>query len=216
MSTNVGIIGSGSVAKILGEGFIKYGYQVMLGTRDAGKLADWASGHSKEVAAVGSFADAAAFGDIIVLAVKGTAVLDVLSKIEAASLDGKTVIDATNPISGEPPENGVLKYFTSLEKSLMEKLQEAHLGAHFVKAFNIVGGAFMVDPDFESKPTMFICGNEPAAKAEVVDILDKFGWEVEDFGGVESARAIEPLCMLWCIPGMLEGKWSHAFKLLKK
>ncbi|MBK5278144.1 MAG: DNA-binding protein, partial [Bacteroidia bacterium] len=65
------------------------------------------------------------------------------------------------------------------------------------------------------KPTMFICGNDNEAKKAVTTILDQFGWETADFGLVESARAIEPLCMLWCIPGMVRNEWQHAFKLLK-
>jgi predicted dinucleotide-binding enzyme len=128
---------------------------------------------------------------------------------------GQTVIDATNPIADEPPQNGVLRFFTSLNDSLMERLQRAAPDAHFVKAFSCIGNAYMVNPDFHGqKPTMFICGNDPAAKAEVTEILIKFRHEVADMGGVEGARAIEPLCILWCIPGFLRGQWSHAFKVL--
>jgi predicted dinucleotide-binding enzyme len=97
----------------------------------------------------------------------------------------------------------------------MEQLQIAFPEANFVKAFNSVGNAFMIDPKFESKPTMFICGNNENAKLEVSAILNKIGWESADFGKVQSARAIEPLCMLWCIPGILNNEWKHAFKLLK-
>jgi hypothetical protein len=131
------------------------------------------------------------------------------------NLNNKTVIDATNPIADAPPTNGVLKYFTTLDKSLMEELQETVPDANFVKGFNSVGNAFMVNPSFESKPTMFICGNNEYAKKEVSVIIDQFGWETADFGMAESARAIEPLCMLWCIPGLSDNKWTHAFKLLK-
>jgi predicted dinucleotide-binding enzyme len=76
----------------------------------------------------------------------------------------------------------------------------------------------MVNPDFgtDTKPTMFICGNNVDAKKKVSEILEKFGFEVEDMGMVESARAIEPLCILWCIPGFLRNEWAHAFKFLKK
>jgi predicted dinucleotide-binding enzyme len=97
----------------------------------------------------------------------------------------------------------------------MEQLQNAFPEANFVKAFNCVGNAFMIDPKFESKPTMFICGNNDNAKLEVAALLEEVGWESADFGKVQSARAIEPLCILWCIPGMLNNQWSHAFKLLK-
>jgi predicted dinucleotide-binding enzyme len=210
----IGILGSGVVAKTLGAGFLKHGYSVMLGTRDAGKLAEWQAGDGAG-AAVGSMAEAAAFGDAVVLAVKGTAARAALELAGAEHIAGKTVMDAANPIADAPPVNGVLQFFTTINRSLMEDLQEAFPAANFVKAFSSVGSAFMVNPNFESKPTMFICGNDEGAKAEVKQILDQFGWETGDFGMVEAARAIEPLCMLWCIPGFRENSWTHAFKLLK-
>ncbi|MBD3637634.1 MAG: NAD(P)-binding domain-containing protein [Crocinitomicaceae bacterium] len=214
MKKKIGIIGSGAVAQSLGTGFLKHGYKTMLGTRDPVKLKDWLLENSG--AEVGSFEDTAAFGDIIVLAVGGSVAQNALGIADLENLEGKTVIDATNPIAKEAPENGVLKFFTDLNHSLMESLQDYAPKVNFVKAFNSVGNAHMVDPDFESTPTMFICGNNEKAKKEVEQILKDFGWEVEDMGGAESARAIEPLCILWCIPGMLRQEWSHAFKLLKK
>lgn len=214
MRKKIGILGSGTVAKSLGAGFLKHGYDLMAGTRDPSKLKDWVKGAGSG-SRVGTFEETAAFADIVVLAVKGTAAKSALELAGAGSLVGKTVIDATNPIADDPPENGVLKFFTDINRSQMEILQEEYPSAHFVKAFSCVGSHFMVDPPFASKPTMFICGNEEGAKAEVQEILDVFGWETEDMGGVESARAIEPLCMLWCIPGFRENRWSHAFKLLK-
>jgi predicted dinucleotide-binding enzyme len=210
----IGIIGSGVVAQTLGSGFLKHGYKVMLGTSDKSKLAEWQKSTGYD-ALSGSFAETAKFGEIIVLAVKGTIAKKVLGLMGHENLHGKTIIDATNPIADAPPVNGVLKFFTTLDRSLMEELQEAVPDANFVKAFNSVGNAFMVNPSFESKPTMFICGNSENAKKEVSLILDKFGWETADFGMVESARAIEPLCMLWCITGLTKNEWMHAFKLLK-
>lgn len=211
----VGILGSGDVAKSLAGGFVKHGHQVMLGTRDAGKLIDFVSG--LDGAQTGSFADAAKFGEMLVLAVKGTAALQALQTAGAANLADKPVIDTTNPIAEAPPTNGVLKFFTSHDQSLMERLQSALPDAHFVKAFNSVGNATMVDPQFAGgKPTMFICGNDDSAKAAVRGVLDQFGWEAADMGKAEAARAIEPLCMLWCIPGFLRNDWFHAFKLLQR
>ncbi len=210
----IGIIGSGVVAKTLGEGFLKHGYQVMLGTRNANKLAEWLNTEGGGANA-GTFSEAAAFGDIVILAVKGTVAKSALDLADVENLKGKTVIDATNPIADAAPVNGVLKYFTEMNHSLMEQLQAAFPEARFVKAFNSVGSAFMVNPSFESKPTMFICGNNKEAKSEVKEILTQFGWETADFGMVESAGAIEALCMLWCIPGIAKNEWSHAFKLLK-
>jgi len=210
------VLGSGDVAKALAAGFIKHGHQVTLGTRDTGKLKDFLAQHKGAQAA--SFADAAKFGDLVVLAVKGTVALDALKAAGAANLAGKAVIDATNPIADAPPENGVLKYFTDLDQSLMERLQKAFPDVHFVKAYNSVGNARMINPEFPggAKPTMFICGNDDKAKAVVRGINDQFGWETADMGKAEAARAIEPLCMLWCILGFTHNEWTHAFKLLHK
>ena len=211
----VGVLGSGDVAKSLAGGFIKHGHQVMLGTRDAGKLKDFVAQH--QGAQAGSFADAAKFGELVVLAVKGTVALDALKAAGGANLAGKPVIDATNPIADAPPENGVLKFFTDINQSLMERLQKAFPDAHFVKAYNSVGNARMVNPQFPGgKPTMFICGNDDKAKAAVRGINEQFGWETADMGKAEAARAIEPLCMLWCILGFTQNEWTHAFKLLHK
>jgi len=209
----VGIIGSGDVAKVLGSGFLKHGHEVKMGTRSAEKLSDWKK--QSPTGVVGSVADAAKFGEVVVLAVKGTAAADALRAAGAGNLAGKTVIDVTNPIADAPPVNGVLKYFTSLDESLMERLQREFAAVRFVKAFNSVGNAFMVDPQFKGgRATMFICGNDEAAKKTVSAIIDQFGWDVADMGSVEAARAIEPLCILWCLPGFLRNDWAHAFKLV--
>ena len=211
----IGVLGSGDVAKALAGGFLKHRHEVTVGTRSPAKLADWVAKNPK--AAVASFADAAKFGELVVLAVKGSVAADALRAAGAGNLAGKIVIDATNPIADVPPVNGVLRFFTNLEESLMERLQREFAGAHLVKAFNSVGNAWMVNPQFAGgKPTMFICGNDAAAKKTVTGILDQFGWETADMGAAEAARAIEPLCILWCIPGLLHNEWSHAFKLLTK
>jgi len=210
----IGILGSGIVAQVLGSGFLNHGHEVMIGTRDAGKLSEWKA-KGNEQARVGSMEEAAGFGDILVLAVKGT-VAESLVKPLASLLAGKTVIDATNPISDTAPENGVMKFMTDLNRSLMEKLQALAPSANFVKAFSCVGSHLMVSPNLPGgKPTMFIAGNSEKARKEVSDILVMFGWEVEDLGMAEAARAIEPLSMLWCIPGFIRNDWTHAFKVLR-
>jgi predicted dinucleotide-binding enzyme len=196
----------------LAAGLLKHGHDVTLGTRTASKLADWIVKHPK--GRIASFADAARVGELVILAVKGSAASEVLGAAGAANLAGKTVIDVTNPIADEPPVNGVLKFYTSLDESQMERLQREFPEARFVKAFNSVGNALMVNPQLNGKPTMFICGNDDAAKRPVLAILEQFGWEVADMGRAEAARAIEPLCMLWCIPGFLRNEWTHAFKVL--
>ena len=209
----IGILGSGDVAKALAGGFLKSGHEVMLGTRTMVKLASWVQKNPR--ARTGSFADAAQFGDMVVLAIKGTAASEAIRAAGPANLARKTVMDVTNPIADAPPVNGVIKFFTTLDESLMERLQKEFPEVHFVKAFNSVGNAFMVNPQFKGgKPTMFICGNEDAAKKTVAGIVEQFGWEVSDMGRAEAARAIEPLCMLWCIPGFLRNDWAHAFKMV--
>jgi predicted dinucleotide-binding enzyme len=212
----VAILGSGTVGEVLAGGFLKNGHEVMRASRDPQKLAGWKE-KAGERASTGTFAEAAAWGDAVVLAVKGSAAEEVISIAGEANLAGKTVLDATNPIAEAPPENGVLRFFTGPNESLMERLQKQAPEARFVKAFSCVGNAWMVDPDFGGqKPTMFICGDSAEAKAQAQEILAQFGWETADMGASTAARAIEPLCMLWCIPGFRENRWSHAFKLLRK
>lgn len=207
----VGVLGSGDVAKTLAAGFVKHGHAVVIGSRDPNKLADWAAKNPK--AKAGTFAEAAQHGEVVVLAVKGIAAAEALKL--AGELAGKVVMDACNPIAEAPPVNGVLKFFTTLDDSLMERLQKQAPKARFVKAFNSVGNALMINPKLPAKPTMFICGNDDAAKKTVAGILDQFGWEAEDMGKAEAARALEPLCILWCIPGFLRNDWAHAFKVLR-
>ncbi|HZS26721.1 MAG TPA: NAD(P)-binding domain-containing protein [Candidatus Angelobacter sp.] len=205
----VAVLGSGVVGITLAKGFEKHGYPVVMGTQHPEKKVDW-NGQ------VTTFAAAAQQAEILVLAVKGGVAEDVVKTV-APHTSGKTVIDATNPIAEAPPQNGVLKFFTTMDNSLMERLQRLVPQANFVKALNSVGNGLMINPEFKGgPPTMFICGNNDQAKAEVAAILKKFGWETEDMGAAEAARAIEPLCMLWCIPGFAKNQWNHAFKLLRQ
>lgn len=207
----VGVLGTGDVGKVLARGFKKHGHDVRIGSREGNKLAQWSS---ESGIAEGTFAAVTEGVDIVVLAVGG-AVAETVVRGLGAALDGKVVIDATNPIGG-PPVNGILQFFTGPNDSLMERLQAAAPGARFVKAFSCVGNAFMVNPTFPGgAPTMFIAGNDDAAKKVVMGVLQQFGWDVEDIGKAEGARAIEPLCQLWCAPGLQRGQWTHAFKLLR-
>lgn len=209
----VGILGSGVVAKALAVGFKQHGDDVMVGSRSPEKLADWAR---EQGVATGDFAATAAFGEVVVLAVAGTAAEQALALAGDRHLAGKVVVDTTNPIAEDEADRGVLRYFTGPNESLMERLQKAHPDARFVKAFNSVGNAFMVNPNFAGgPPTMFICGNDAAAKRTVGEILTRFGWAHEDAGFAESARPIEALCQLWCARGFLQNQWAHAFQLLK-
>jgi hypothetical protein len=210
----IGVLGSGAVGETLANGFLKKGEEVMRGSRDPDKLSDWKAKAGSR-ASSGTFAATAAYGELVVLAVKGSAAEEAVRACGSA-LSGKPVIDTTNPIADEKPDGAVLRFFTSANESLMERLQKVAPEAHFVKAFSCVGNTLMVDPHLkQGSPTMFICGNDARAKQRVQQVLEQFGWEWADMGEAPAARAIEPLCMLWCIPGFREGSWGHAFKLLR-
>ncbi len=211
--TRIGILGSGEVGKTLAKGLKGHGYDVRIGSRTGGKLDAFTdtSGIPND-----DFAGIAEWAEGLVLAVAGRAAVEALDGAGRANLTGKCIIDATNPIEVSPPEDGVLRFFTGPNESLMEQLQAAFPDAHFVKAFNSVGHAKMVNPSYAGgPPTMFYCGNDLSAKQAVAKILTAFGWEPWDMGTAKAARAIEPLCMLWCIPGFREHSWTHAFKMLR-
>jgi len=210
----IGVLGSSVVGQVLSDGLLSKGHDVARGSRDPAKLQAWAAAAGPRARAA-TFADAAAFGELVVLAVKGTGAVAVVESC-ARQLAGKAVIDTTNPIADAPPVNGVLPFFTGPGESLLERLQAKVPAARFVKAFSCVGNALMVDPKLPGgPPTMFLCGNDEGARRQVGGVVRELGWDVEDLGAAEAARAIEPLCMLWCIPGFRQNRWRHAFKLLE-
>ena len=210
----IGVLGSGAVGTTLAGGFAAHGHEVMIGSRDPAKLADFIR-QNRGVRA-GTPEETAKFAELGLLAVKGAAAAAMVHAAGAANLAGKAMIDATNPLADAPAVKGVIRFFTSLDESLMERLQKEFPQIRFVKAFNSVGSVRMVNPVYAAgRPSMFICGNDQPAKALVGRLLDQLGWETEDMGEVEAARAIEPLCILWCIPGLRQNQWTHAFKLLK-
>jgi hypothetical protein len=214
----IGIIGSGIVGQVLGKSFLSEGHEVMLGTRTPYKIEVVKWKDENQTGRSGTLEDTATFGELIVLATMGEAAENAIRLAGLKNFSGKTVIDVTNPIDNSAlPDNGVIRFFTGPNESLMEKIQALLPDAHIVKAFNSVGNTMMYKPKYtEGKPSMFICGNNAEAKKTTEQILESFGWETEDMGSVEAARAIEPLCILWCIPGFIRNQWTHAFKLLKK
>ncbi|MGI8951949.1 MAG: NADPH-dependent F420 reductase [Chitinophagaceae bacterium] len=211
----IGIIGSGQVGQTLAKAFKSEGNEVMLGTRNTLKEEVVKFKNENDKIKIGTFEQTASYGEIIVLAVAGAAASEAVKLGGINNFDNKIVIDTTNPIANEPPVNGVLKFFTDLNESLMERIQNLIANAKVVKAFNSVGNTLMYKPSLKEKPTMFICGNDDEARKTVSKILENFGWEVADMGKAEAARAIEPLSILWCIRGFINNKWNHAFKLLK-
>ena len=210
----IGVIGSGVVGQVLAAGFLRHGHQVMLGTRDPQKpgIQKWLKEHKG--AQAGTFAETARFADLAVLATMGSGAENAIRLAGPDNLAGKVILDTTNPIAG-PPVDGVLPFSTGPNESLGEKVQAAAPQSHVVKAFNSVGNAQMVNPHYEQgTPTMFYCGNDSGAKAKVAEILTQFGWEPFDCGAITASRALEPLCILWCLPGFLRNQWNHAFKVL--
>ena len=213
----VGVLGSGLVGRVLGAGYLKYGHGVMLGTRNPAKaeVEQWLRENPRGSA--GTFQQAAEFGELIVLCTLGRAAEEAIALAGPANFAGKTVMDTTNPIADTPPVQGVLAFTTGRNESLGEKIQARLPQAHVVKAFNSVGGGRMINPRYQpGTPTMFLCGDNAQAKAHVSEIVEQFGWEPFDCGGIIASRAIEPLCMLWCIPGFARNQWTHAFKLLTR
>jgi len=209
----VGVVGSGEVGQALAAGLARHGYEARIGTRTPGKLSAFSRGTGIPAA---SFSEVAAWAEAIVLAVAGTAALSALGQAGQGALAGKLVVDVTNPITDDPPQDGVIRYFTGPNESLMEQLQATYPDACFVKAFNSVGSALMVNPELRGgKPTMFYCGDDPEAKRVVAGIIEQFGWSGEDMGRGIAARALEPLAILWCIPGFLHDDWMHAFQVLR-
>jgi predicted dinucleotide-binding enzyme len=217
----IGILGSGDVGRTLGVGFAGLGHEVTLGTRDPGqqKLKDWVIKAGPR-ASTGTFAQAATFGEVVVLAVLGAAVENAVKLAEPRNLDGKVVMDTTNPLDlagvdfakGVPP-----KMFVGTADSLGERVQRWLPQAKVVKVLNTVGHAHMVKPSFpDGPPDMFICGDDAAAKQTVTSLLKDLGWPAIDIGGIEAARYLEALAMVWISYYFRTGTGNHAFRLLRK
>ncbi|MHB1835053.1 MAG: NADPH-dependent F420 reductase [Solirubrobacteraceae bacterium] len=215
--TRVGVLGSGEVGRRLAAGFASRGHGVMLGTRDPEKddLREWLAGEGAGIG-IGGFAETAAHGELLVLAVLGDAAQDVIAQAGPEHFSGKAVIDAMNPLDfsggwGVPPKLSI-----SGEDSLGERVQRTLPDARIVKAFNTIGNAFFVDPHFSAgTPTMLIAGDDEDAKRAVIDVLADFGWsDVVDIGGIEGSRELEAICIAWVKIGGRRGAWDHGFSLL--
>lgn len=210
----IGVLGTGDVGRALGNGFIATGHDVKMGSRSADNevALEWAR-EAGGKASVGTFADAAEFGELIVFATKGAANPDVVAAAGAGKFAGKVVIDATNPLdfsTGEPD------LAIKGDDSGGEALQRSLPGAKVVKAFNIVNYALMYQPDLPGgPPDMFIAGDDAAAKETVTKILADFGWPAIDIGGIRSSRWLEAMMMAWVMAGMATQNWRQAFKLLQ-
>jgi 8-hydroxy-5-deazaflavin:NADPH oxidoreductase len=211
----VAVLGTGEVGKSLGNAFLALGHEVRMGARDASneKAVAWAA-NAEGQASAGTFADAAGFGEIVVLATLGSAVQQVLQAAVAQACAGKLVIDTTNPLDFS---QGSPRLAIGHTDSGGEQVQRLLPAANVVKAFNTVGNALMFRPSLPGgPPDMFICGNDEASKERVTALLLDFGWRTIDLGTIESSRYLEPMCMVWVVFGLRSKGWNHAFKLLRK
>jgi predicted dinucleotide-binding enzyme len=212
----VGMLGTGDVGKALGTAFIALGHEVRMGSRDAAnpRATAWAAAAGPRASA-GTMADAAAFGEIIVMATLGTAHPEVVTAAGPRNFSGKLVLDTTNPLDftqGMPPRLAI-----SGHDSAGELVQRLVPDACVVKAFNTAGNAHMFKPQFpQGPPTMFICGNDDAAKARAADLIRQFGWEIADIGPISGSRYLEAMCIVWVMYGAKHNNWNIAFKLLTK
>jgi 8-hydroxy-5-deazaflavin:NADPH oxidoreductase len=213
----IGILGSGDVGRKLADGFIELGHTVEIGSRNPyqDKITEWMAKHDKTKVFSGTFAEAASFGELDVIATLWTGTVDAIKMADPKNFANKIVIDVTNPLDfskGMPPRLAI-----GHEDSAGETVQRMLPDSKVVKAFNIVGNPHFMHPDFHGgPPTMFICGNDGEAKKAVMDdILTKFGWETIDTGGIEGARLLEPLALLWITHYFRTGNGNHAFKLLQ-
>jgi predicted dinucleotide-binding enzyme len=209
------VLGTGEVGRRLAAGFRSRGHDVVIGSREPGKseLREWLSDDGDGVEA-GTFAQAAAHGELLVLAVLGNVAEEVIGDAGAENFSGKVVIDAMNPLDfsgGFPPKLSIAG-----EDSLGERVQRTLPDARVVKAFNTIGNPYFVDPSFsEGRPTMLIAGDDEEAKRTIVDVLADFGWsDVVDIGGIEGSRELEAICIAWVKIGGARGAFDHGFKLL--
>lgn len=212
----VGILGTGDVGRALANGLLKLGHEVKMGSREAGggKAVAWAA-EAGRAASAGSFSDAAQFGELVMLATLWTGTENALRLAGAQNLAGKVLVDVTNPLAIKPgaPPQLVVGHTDSGGEQVQRWVPEARV----VKAFNTVGHAHMVNPQFPGgPPDMFICGNDAGAKTAVTEIVTRFGWNTIDIGGIEGSRILEPMCLLWVLYGIRTNSWNHAFKLLRK
>ncbi len=212
----IGILGSGEVGQALGLGFAQLGHEVKIGTREpaSDKLKPWLAKAGKK-ASTGSFEETARFADMAVLATLWSGTQAAISLAQPGNLARKVVMDVTNPLIYEP--NKPPRLALGHTDSGGEQVQRWLPNSKVVKAFNTVGHAHMVNPQFPGgPPDMFICGDDASAKQAVAVICKNFGWGVVDVGGIEGARLLEPMCILWVMHGLQTGGWNHAFKLLHK
>ena len=209
----IGIIGSGKAGRALARGFLSRGHAVMLGSREPAKLEEFA--REQPGLQTGTNAETARFGELIVVATLFDGTKNALELAGIQNLAGKVVIDATNALKFE---DGKLPQLSiGFDRSAGEEVQRWLREAKVVKAFNTVGNEYFVDPKLPGgPPTMFIAGNDDGAKTTVRGIVESFGWDVLDVGGIEESRFLEAMAVLWIHYAFETGTLKHAFKMLRE
>ncbi len=214
----IGILGTGMVGTTLATKLVQLGHQVKMGSRTANneKATKWV-GENGINSSQGAFADAAAFGDIIFSCIKGDGAIDAVKAAREANLNGKILVDVSNPLDfskGMPPS---LFPELSNTNSLGEEIQRLFPNTKVVKALNTMNCILMVNPSLvPGSHDLFMCGNDEGAKATVTDILKSFGWEsIIDLGDITGARAMEMLLPIWVRLMMKHKSPNFNFKIVK-
>lgn len=211
----IGILGAGHVGRALARGLADLGHRVTLGTRTPAHVTTWS--HDNPGIEVSSLADTASGKALLILSVPGTAAAEVVGRVATHIQAETVVIDTCDPFASSEPVDAVLPLFTTSDESLLERLQARVPHARMVKAFNTVGVQYMVQPDFpDGPPSMFLCGDDAAARAIVATIITSLGWEPIDLGSARSARVLEPMASLYCAIGYHSGQWNHAIRVLRR
>jgi 8-hydroxy-5-deazaflavin:NADPH oxidoreductase len=219
---NIGVLGTGVVGETIATALAEKGHNVRMGSRSANneKAAAWVK-KSNNHATQGDFNDAAAFGEIVFVCLNGAHALDAVRSIDADSINGKIVIDVTNPLDfskGMPP--GLIEGLNN-STSLGEEIQNTLPGAKVVKTFNTVTASVMVNPKLinNGDHTLFVCSNDADAKNKVKHFLvDTFGWKAEnllDLGRIESARGTEAYVPFWVMMMQATGSPMFNIKVVK-
>ena len=212
----IGILGTGMVGQGLADKLISLGHSVRMGARQANNAnaAAFVARHSQN-AFSGTFSEAAAFGELLIVATTGTTALQVLDAAGEANLAEKIVIDVSNPLDfsqGFPPT-----LLVSNTDSLGEQLQRAHPKTKIVKTLNTTNVGMMVNPQQLNQATdVFVSGNDTAAKVEVIALLKSFGWKDPiDLGDISTARCTEMLLPLWLRLWTVQGSPIFNFKIVR-
>jgi predicted dinucleotide-binding enzyme len=210
----IGILGTGMVGEALGTKFAQLGHDVKMGSRTANNesAVKWARAAGSK-ASQGTFADAADFGEMVFLCLKGAVFLEIARTLAPSALAGKVVVDVSNPLDFS---GGTLSLSICNTNSLGEEVQKVVPSAKVIKTLNIVNCDVMVEPAKGGNPTMLVCGNDAQAKQQVTSLLQTMGWrDIIDLGDITKSRGTEMLLPLWLNLFGLFGSPAFGFKVVR-